>query len=436
MRNDAVAAHFIGSIVYVEPALSTVTSQEAMLVIDGQPQLTTSCLLIAALANPIEKAELGEPLESFSARKLRNYYLLNPDEEGERHFKLLPDETDRDTLLAILQATPAPSEASTRIVENFQIFQDLIKEYETALLAVCKGIAKLTIVDVSLDRSQDNPQLIFESMNSTGRELSQADLIRNFILMGLEPKLQTELYKNYWRPMEKGFGQAAYAVHFDAFMRHYLTAKTGEIPNVREVYTAFKAYTRSFTGDTPDLAADIHAFATYYCAMALGEETDADLKQAFHDLRELKVRSLHQTAPRRIRGGKKGVACETRVDLGDSIRPSATANAARSLERSGHWSHRSANRCVRGRHRVSHLVGPTHQLPLKLRQLRHAPRGFWPAANTPKARRPSPCRRRSSIHFVACANRQGVEWWGHRWTGCARGTGSRFGGALAGLWTS
>ena len=89
VRNDAVAAHFIGSIVYVERALSTVTSQEAMLVIDGQQRLRTSCLLIAALANPIEKAELSEPLESFSARKLRNYSLPNPDEEGERHFKLL-----------------------------------------------------------------------------------------------------------------------------------------------------------------------------------------------------------------------------------------------------------------------------------------------------------------------------------------------------------
>jgi uncharacterized protein with ParB-like and HNH nuclease domain/predicted transport protein len=288
-RNDAVAAHFIGSIVYVERALSTVTSQEAMLVIDGQQRLTTSTLLIAALANHIEHADLGEPLEGFSARKLRNYYLLNPDEEGDRHFKLLLAETDRDTLLAILQATPAPAEASTRIAENFQIFQDLIKEHAVELVAVCKGIAKLTIVDVSLDRSQDNPQLIFESMNSTGRELSQADLIRNFILMGLEPKLQTDLYKNYWRPMEKGFGQAAYAVHFDAFMRHYLTTKTGEIPNVREVYTAFKAYARARTGDTRDLVADIYDFATYYCAMALGEEANADLKQAFHDLRELKV---------------------------------------------------------------------------------------------------------------------------------------------------
>ena len=288
-RDDAVAAHFIGAIVYVERALSTVINREAMLVIDGQQRLTTSTLLIAALAKYLEAGDLGEPVDGFTARKLRNNYLLNPDEEGDRHFKLVLAETDRDTLLSILQAAPMPVEASARIVENFKLFQTLITDHAAELSAICKGIAKLVIVDVSLDRSQDNPQLIFESMNSTGRELSQADLIRNFILMGLEPKLQTELYKNYWRPMEKGFGQAAYAVHFDAFMRHYLTTKTGEIPNVREVYTAFKTYARGRTGDTRDLVADIYAFATYYCAMALGEETDADLKQALHDLRELKV---------------------------------------------------------------------------------------------------------------------------------------------------
>ena len=97
------------------------------------------------------------------------------------------------------------------------------------------------VVDIALNRDQDNPQLIFESMNSTGKELSQADLIRNFILMGLEPQLQTRLYEQYWRPMELDFGQEAYGTHFDSFMRHYLTVKTGEIPNVREVYEAFKA---------------------------------------------------------------------------------------------------------------------------------------------------------------------------------------------------
>ena len=288
-RDEKVNAHFIGSIVYVERGLSSVTSQEALLVIDGQQRLTTSTLLIAALAKHFETQGLSELLDTFSHKKLRNYYLLNPDEEGERHFKLILSETDKDTLLSLLQGAPMPAETSTRITENYALFQELIATHQGELEAICQGLAKLVIVDVSLDRSQDNPQLIFESMNSTGLELSQADLIRNYILMGLEPKLQTELYKTYWRPMEKAFGQAAYVVHFDAFMRHYLTTKTGEIPNVREVYVAFKAFARSLTGDTRDLVADIHAYASYYCAMALGSETDAGLKQAFHDLRELKV---------------------------------------------------------------------------------------------------------------------------------------------------
>jgi len=288
-RDNAVKGHFIGSIVYVERSLSSVISREPLLVIDGQQRLTTCTLLIAALAHHFEEHKITELLDSFSARKLRHYYLINQDEEGEKHFKLLLSETDKETLLAILQPPPTLAEKSLRITENFELFKELINLHKNELEAICKGIAKLVIVDVSLDREQDNPQLIFESMNSTGRELTQADLIRNFILMGLEPKLQTELYKTYWRPMEKGFGQGAYAVHFDAFMRHYLTAKTGDIPNVREVYVAFKQYARGLKGDTRDLVADIHIFATYYCAMALGKEQDNMLKQAFHDLRELKV---------------------------------------------------------------------------------------------------------------------------------------------------
>ena len=147
-------------------------------------------------------------------------------------------------------------------------------------------------MDIALSRDQDNPQLIFESMNSTGRELSQADLIRNFILMGLEPKLQTRLYEQFWRPMEVDFGQDAYGTHFDGFMRHYLTVKTGVIPNVSEVYEAFKAYARqpeTSAAGVEALVSDIRAFSRYFCAMALGVETNAELKAAFHDLRELKV---------------------------------------------------------------------------------------------------------------------------------------------------
>lgn len=244
--------------------MGNVMQQEALLVIDGQQRLTTSTLLIAALAKHFENQSLGELLDAFLNKKLRNYYLLNPDEEGERHYKLILSETDKDTLLAILQSTPMPTEASTRITENYALFQGLIVVNQSELEAICKGLAKLVIVDVSLDRAQDNPQLIFESMNSTGLELSQADPIRNYILMGLEPKLQTELYKTYWRLMERAFGQSAYVVHFDAFMRHDLTAKTGEIPNVREVYESFKVFARAFKGNTRDLVAVSEEFLKLY----------------------------------------------------------------------------------------------------------------------------------------------------------------------------
>ena len=152
------------------------------------------------------------------------------------------------------------------------------------------------VVDIALTRDQDNPQLIFESMNSTGKELSQADLIRNFILMGLEPVLQTRLYEQFWRPMEQDFGQEAYGTHFDGFMRHYLTVKTGEIPNINAVYDAFKEHARLSRANAADdkthiesLVREIRDYARHFCAMALGSEPDADLKLAFHDLRELKV---------------------------------------------------------------------------------------------------------------------------------------------------
>jgi uncharacterized protein with ParB-like and HNH nuclease domain/predicted transport protein len=287
--NDAVSSHFIGSIVYIEKGLSQVSMQSSLLVIDGQQRLTTVALLVAALAKALGDTE---PVEGFSPRKLRNYYLLNPDEEGERRYKLLLSQNDKGSLIAVVGGDEQPKDASLRVTQNFALFESLIAGCGGDLTAVCKGLAKLVVVDVALNRDQDNPQLIFESMNSTGRELSQADLIRNFILMGLEPRLQTRLYEQFWRPMEVEFGQEAYGTHFDGFMRHYLTVKTGEIPNVREVYEAFKAHARSpeaAQAGVEALVKDIRNFARYFCAMALGAEADADLKVAFHDLRELKV---------------------------------------------------------------------------------------------------------------------------------------------------
>jgi uncharacterized protein with ParB-like and HNH nuclease domain/predicted transport protein len=286
-NNEKISAHFVGSIVYVEKGLYQVSSQSPLLVIDGQQRLTTVTLLIEALSRALGSEE---PLDGFSSKKLRNYYLLNPLEDGERRYKLVLSQTDKTSLKALLDQQLKPHDHSLRVEGNFALFQEWVTALKGDLLPLCKGLAKLVIVDISLNRDQDNPQLIFESLNSTGRELSQADLIRNFILMGLEPHLQTKLYEQFWRPMEVEFGQEGYAIHFDSFMRHYLTVKTGDIPNVREVYEAFKQYARSpkVTG-VEALVADIRTFAGYYCAMALGSEQDQELKTAFHDIRELKV---------------------------------------------------------------------------------------------------------------------------------------------------
>ena len=288
--DDAIAAHFVGSIVYIEQGIFQVISPSPLLVIDGQQRLTSVMLILEALARRVGD---GEPVDGFSARKLRDYYLLNPLEDGERGFKLLLTQTDKQSLLALMQQQSQPAEPSLRITQNFAFFEERVQAVGADLTTLCKGLAKLMIVDIALSRDQDNPQLIFESMNSTGRALSQADLIRNFILMGLAPAQQTRLYETHWRPMEVAFGQAAYGTHFDDFMRHYLTLKSsGAIPNVRAVYEAFKGHARSpevAAAGVDALVADIHTYAGYYCAMVLDKESTKDLASAFRDLRELRV---------------------------------------------------------------------------------------------------------------------------------------------------
>ena len=288
--DDDIPAHFLGSIVYIEGGDFQVTTLSSLLVIDGQQRLTTVMLILEALARRLGD---DEPVRGFSAKKLRNYHLLNSLEDGEDRFKLLLTQTDKTSLLNLMQQKPFPEEPSVRIEQNFAFFEEQIQKLGNDLGSLCNGLDKLIVVDISLNRSQDNPQLIFESMNSTGRELSQADLIRNYVLMGLEPSHQTELYEDHWRPIEIAFGQEAYGDYFDDFMRHYLTFKSnGEIPKIRAVYEAFKAHANKpeiVATSIDDLVADIHTFANYYCAMAFGKEENKDLAQAFSDLRELKV---------------------------------------------------------------------------------------------------------------------------------------------------
>lgn len=292
-RDERVAVHFLGSIVYVENGLSNQTDRAPLLVIDGQQRLTTVMILFAALRGAL--GDDDEPFDGFSKRKIENRYLRDPDEEGERSYKLLLTQTDRDTLKAVVAGTSMPAATSVAVRRNFEMFGSWLQTVDD-LSDVCLGLSKLIVVEVALNREHDNPQLIFESMNSTGRQLSQADLIRNYILMGLEPAEQTRLYENHWRPMELAFGQEAYSDLFDGFMRHFLTFRTGTIPRIGDVYEAFKEYARRT--DIAErgvgvLLGDLYDHARYYCFMIPNvgslSEGNRQLADAFSDLHELKV---------------------------------------------------------------------------------------------------------------------------------------------------
>ena len=284
-RDDSVPGHFIGSVVYFQESIHTVSDVPQLLVIDGQQRLTTVSLLIAAMSEFVKENEAGIDT---NYTKLRNYYLLNAEESGELEFKLLLTRRDKDAFINLLKGIPQSGNDSQRVRENYEFFKNQITLENIA--AIYSGVQRLFVVDVALEKDKDNPQLIFESLNSTGLDLSQADLIRNFILMGQEINTQTELYEKYWFPMEQSFGNE-YASKFDWFMRDYLSVKMGRIPAIGRVYDEFKNYVQNgeTSKDIKDVVADIYKFSNYYVSMVFHKEKDEELLQSFKSISRLKM---------------------------------------------------------------------------------------------------------------------------------------------------
>jgi len=286
-EDEKVKGHFVGSIVYIERGLYQISSVPQLLVIDGQQRMTTLTLFLLALGKAIEDS--GQTWD-ITKKKIMNYYLVNNEEEGDLYHKLILTKSDKDTLISLVSDKKLPEEYSVRVMENFNFFLESIKNSGVDLNKLNEGISKLIVVDISLDRDHDNPQLIFESLNSTGLDLSQADLIRNFVLMRLEPKEQTDLYTEYWYPMERSFGNFNDSAIFDRFMRDYLTVKTGKIPNIQDVYSVFKDYVYLQDGQSVhEIVADIYRFSKYFVYLAFQTEKDKGINQVLEDINTLKV---------------------------------------------------------------------------------------------------------------------------------------------------
>ncbi|GAA8277951.1 hypothetical protein HpBT164_15210 [Helicobacter pylori] len=283
--NDQIEGHFIGPIVFVHDGIYT-TSHNELLIIDGQQRLTTITLLLTALRNHLSDED--EFLGKFSRQKIQNRYLINSDKDGDKKFRLILSESDKDTLLYLIDKDRRkPSEPSSKIMENFKLFEEWIRKNTDKLETIFKGLEKLMIVEIALEKGKDDPQLIFESMNSKGIELTQTDLTRNYVVMETEIEKQEGSYNKYWRAMEEEFKQNKKL--FDRFVRHYLTIKTGDIPNINKVYVALKRYQQERGIETEALLQDLQKYCGYFCRIVFKKEDDKDLNKALGFLVDLKM---------------------------------------------------------------------------------------------------------------------------------------------------
>jgi len=286
-KNDT-EYHFIGSIVYISEGLYNNVETQKYLVIDGQQRLTTISLLLLSMIDFLKSNENSQ----LKAAQIKNQFLVNEYAEDDKKIKLCLTQEDKSIFEKLVNGTPlTEKEKDSKIYKNFSFFVDKLKSSSLELDLIYSALLKIVIVAIVLDKNNDNPQLIFESLNSTGLDLSQFDLIRNYILMSFISDEQKIIYNNYWFPMEKLFTENNNEEKFDLFIRSYLTMKLRSIPRIDRIYEEFKKY--SFGKDIKDIIEDVFKYSVYYSKIDLGKEEDPTICGIFDDIKSLKIEVSH-----------------------------------------------------------------------------------------------------------------------------------------------
>ncbi len=279
-------AHFIGSIVYVHDDVYTASRIKELTVIDGQQRLTTLTLVYLVL-HRLAKDLHNEGL----VNEISETYLINKFSPEEEKLKLRPTDNNDRALKYLLRSDETEEYSDfSKLIDNFNYFKGRITEenYQTVL----KGLSKLMFVEVSLDREKDDPQRIFESLNSTGLELAQADLIRNYILMGLTRRDQNKIYQNYWEVIEKlAKDETMNVSRVSDFIRDYLTLENKNIPNKGKVYLEFKAkYPTTTLEELEQNLAGIKSLVKHYNKLINPKnETDKDIRLQLEYINRLEI---------------------------------------------------------------------------------------------------------------------------------------------------
>lgn len=286
MQQDNRTGHFVGSIVNIAEQVMP-TGVQKFMIIDGQQRMTTLTLLLIALR---DYGYEHKEDKTINANGINSMCIKNNDAVGEEQYKILLTKKDKEILIKLIDRAPIDGYEQSKIIQNYKFFLEKVKSKEISPFKILEGIGKLQIVNITLDRGQDDPQLIFESLNSTGMDLSKSDLIRNYILMQLSPTQQQEIYNNYWFPMESLFDYDKQSWLMDRFFKHYLTFKYGKIPIEYKVYEDFKKYHRDKSYEAVlDLSKELYNFAKYYTNIYYCNSGDKELDFVFSDIKSLSM---------------------------------------------------------------------------------------------------------------------------------------------------
>jgi len=284
---EKINAHFIGSIVYIHDDVYSASGIRELSIIDGQQRLTTITLIYIAIYRLLKSMGDQQKLT-----RIHETYLINKFAAEEEKLKLRPTENNDRAIKHLLSGDDGDSfdGGFSRIISNFHFFSSYINEDNIEI--VLNGLGKLMFVEVSLERGKDDAQRIFESLNSTGLELSQADLIRNFILMGLSRKKQNDIYVKYWQKIELSAKELrTNQSRVSDFIRDYLTLKTKKIPNKSSVYAQFKERFPALQYEDLETLLEEHKILArhYHKFINPDQESDTDIRRQLQNVEQLEI---------------------------------------------------------------------------------------------------------------------------------------------------
>ncbi len=266
-------SHFFGSIV----SCVADYDEEVRLIIDGQQRITTVSLILIAMINAAKAGDLAYDKKD-RINFIKNAYLIDEYQENERKVKLKPIKNDMDAFDALIYKEPDEYINDSNVTKNYRFFYDKIKNCGLKLEELLDAIKKLEIINVRLEHD-DDPQLIFESLNSTGLGLSESDKIRNYLLMSLSATAQERSYNSYWNKIEEATDYQP-----TMFIRDYLTVKTRKIAKLENLYFDFKQYSESSKLTREDIMADMLIYAHQYNKVIKASVSDAKLQRKLTQL--------------------------------------------------------------------------------------------------------------------------------------------------------